>query len=223
MNDDYSIFEKRRGTRLKLKFQVEIENLSSHRVFSLVSQDIGAAGLGISKLVPEGMEVFTEEELEPNVPVYVKLILPGCENEIALKAIVKWSERSKSGIWRAGIEFNEPQIAVNRYYLQESKGDDEERGGEKYNRLFQIEIRKSGSRQTAIGISANLSSKGMQIFSDVLLSTDTAVEVKMRIFGADKKMTLKGKILWARQEEGETWRLGLAFDEPISMEKFKNL
>ena len=91
------------------------------------------------------------------------------------------------------------------------------------HRLFQIEIRKSGSRHANVGISANLSSKGMQMFSDVLLSTDTAVEVKIRIFGSDKKMTLTGKILWARQEEGETWRMGLAFDEPISMEKFKNL
>ena len=222
MCDEYSIFEKRCGKRLKLKFQVEIENLDNHQMLSLISQDISASGLGISKLAPEGMEVFTEEELVPDTPVRISLILPGCENEIVLKAIVKWSERSKSGIWRAGIKFDESQVAINRYYLQEDKVD-KERGGERYNRLFQIEIRKSGSRHANVGISANLSSKGMQMFSDVLLSTDTAVEVKIRIFGSDKKMTLTGKILWARQEEGETWRMGLAFDEPISMEKFKNL
>ncbi|MCK5306523.1 MAG: PilZ domain-containing protein [Candidatus Omnitrophica bacterium] len=221
VNDDYTIFEKRCSKRLSLKFQVEIENLNSHRVISLITQDISVTGLGISKLAPEGMEVFTEEELEPDTPIRVRLMLPGCENEIILKAVVRWSQRNKSGIWRAGIEFNESQANINRYYLQENEGDD--RGGERYCHLFQIEVRKKGSRQTNIGISANLTTKGMQIFSDVLLSTDTAVEVKMRILGIDEKMTVTGKILWARQEEGETWRMELAFDEPISIEKFKNL
>jgi hypothetical protein len=222
MLEDYSYLEKRKFKRIRLKFQVEIENLSNHRILSLISRDISAGGLGISKLAPEGMEVFTEEELEPGAAIGIRLILPGCQNEILLKGGVQWAERTKTGLWKAGISFEEPQLAINKYYIQPNIVEGK-RKGERYSRLFQIEIKKQGTNQSYTGISANLSSDGMQMFSDQLLPTDTQVEVRMRIMGSDKRYSVKGKILWARQEEGNTWRMGVGFEEPLPLEDFKNL
>jgi hypothetical protein len=222
MLDDYSYLEKRQFKRIRLKFQVEIENLRNHRILSLISRDISVGGLGISKLAPEGMEVFTEEELETDAPVGIRLILPGCEGEIILKGLVKWAERTKTGLWKAGIEFEQPQIDVNKYYIKPNIIEGQ-RKGERYNRLFQIQIKKQGSNQVHLALSANLSSDGMQLFSDQLFPTDTPVEIRMQIMGTSKKFNINGKILWARQEEGDTWRMGVGFDENLPLEDFKNL
>ena len=214
--------EKRQFKRLKLKFQVEIENLLNHSILSLISRDISVVGLGISKLAPEGMEVFTEEELEEDAPVCIRLILPGTDGEIVLKGIVKRAERTKTGIWKAGIEFDEPQDAINKYYIRPTIIEGK-REGESYNRLFQIDIRKRGSKQSNIGISANLCTDNMQLFSEQLFPMDTLVEIRMRIMGINKTFLINGKILWARQEEGNTWRMGVGFNEKLPLKDFKNL
>jgi hypothetical protein len=222
MQDDYNYLEKRQYKRLRLKFQVEIENLQNHQILSLISRDISVGGMGISKLAPEGMEIFTEEELETDAPIGIRLILPGSDGELVLKGIVKWAERTKTGIWKAGIEFDEPQVDINKYYIKPNFVEGK-RKGERYNRLFQIEVKKQGSNKIYVGISTNLSSDGMQIFSDQLYPTDTPVEVRMHIMGTNKIISIKGKILWARQEEGSTWRMGVAFDETLPLEDYKNL
>ena len=178
--------------------------------------------MGISKLAPEGMEIFTEEELEPDAPIGIRLILPGSDGELVLKGIVTWAERTKTGIWKAGIEFDDPQADINKYYIKPNFVEGK-RKGDRYTRLFQIEMKKQGSNKIYIGISTNLSSDGMQIFSDQLYSTDTPVEVRMHIMGTNKMISIKGKILWARQEEGSTWRMGVTFDENLPLEDYKNL
>ncbi len=213
----YGELEKRIYKRFALKFQVEVENLHNHRILSLVSKDISAGGLGISKLAPEGMEIFTDEEVLPESKVGVKMVLPGCDNELILKGDVKWAQRLKTGIWRAGIEFEKPQLAINKYYIEEVPSEDKKRTKPRYCRLFQIEMRKSGSRQINVGLSADLSNDGMQIFSDVVYSTDTTLEIYIPVFGKDKNITVRGQVLWARQEEGSTWRMGIRFEEPIDL------
>ena len=213
--------EKRKFKRLRLKFQVEVENFLNHRILSLISGDISVGGLGISKLASEGMEIFTEEELEADAPVGIRLILPGTEGEIVLKGVVERAERTKTGIWKAGIKFDEPQDAINKYYIKPNIIEGK-RKGDRYNRLFQIDIRKQGSKQSYVGISANLSSDSMQLFSEQLFPMDTPVEVRMGVMGTNKIILIKGKVLWARQEEGSTWRMGIGFDEKLPLDDFKN-
>jgi len=213
--------EKRRDKRIALKFQVEIEVLHNHKVLSLISRDISTGGLGISKLAPEGMEIFTKEELFPDAMVRVNLILPGCDEEINLKGVVAWSERSKTGIWRAGIGFENPQMAIDRYNIIKESGATDKRTSVRYCHLFQIELRRLKEKQSHIGLSANLSSYGMQVFSDISLPNGTAIEVKMPIFGTDKKLIAKGLINWVRYEGEDTWRMGVRFNEPLAIDKFK--
>ena len=222
MQEDHNYLEKREYKRLRLKFQVEIENLINHRILSLISQDISVGGMGISKLAPEGMEIFTEEELEMDAPIGIRLILPGSDGELILKGIVKWAERTKTGIWKACIAFNEPQVDINKYYIKPNIVEGKRKGG-RYNRLFQIEMKKLGTNKVCIGISINLSSDGMQVFSDQLYPTDTKIEVRMHIMGTNKIILIKGKIIWARQEEGSAWRMGVTFDENLPLEDYKNL
>lgn len=224
MKNGYDDLEKREFKRIKLKFQVELENLKTHRLLSLISSDISVGGLGISRLAPEGMDIFTEEELLPETPVSIRIILPGCESEIVLKGEVTWSERFKTGVWKAGIEFERPQVEINRYYIvDQDEGVAARRGSKRYNRLFQVDIRKIGSRENHIGLSANLSSKGMQLFSETLFSTDTPIEVRIRIFGSNETMIVKAKVVWTRPEKENTWRMGVVFDEPLPLVKLKNL
>jgi len=220
-NPDY--IERRRYPRIGLEFQVEVETLPEHKILSLISTDISAGGLGISKLAPEGMEIFTEEELFPETRVMVRLLLPGCEREIDLSGRVAWSERRRSGIWRVGIEFNEPQLEIKKSDISRDLDKGGRRSLKRYSCLFQIEIRKLKERETHTGLSANLSSYGMQIFSDVFYPQQTPLEIKARIFGVFRKLTLKGKVIWVRQEHENTWRLGIAFDEALPVEKITNL
>jgi hypothetical protein len=218
MSDQISDFEKRNHKRMGLKFQVELETLPDGRMLQLISRDISAGGLGISKLAPEGMEVFTEEELQPSTKVDIRLILPGCQEEIELTGTIKWSQRSKTGIWKTGIEFDEPQARIKPDYIKE---EGEKRRIKRYDRLFQIELRRLKEKQSYIALCANLSNFGMQAFSDVLFSSDTPVEIKMKILGREKKVATKGIVQWARQVGEDTWRIGIKFDEPFSLDKIR--
>ena len=223
MADNPNHIEKRRYPRIGLEFQVEVEILPEHKILSLISTDISAGGLGISKLAPEGMEIFTEEELFPETRVIIKLLLPGCDRDIDLSGKVAWSERRKSGIWRVGIEFDEPQLEIKKSDISRDLDQGGRRSLKRYSCLFQVEIRKLKEGEIHIGLSANLNSYGMQIFSDVFYPQETPVEIKARIFGSFRKLTLKGKVVWIRQESENTWRLGVVFDEPFPVEKFANL
>jgi hypothetical protein len=223
MRDELGGLEKRGYKRIGLKFQVEVETLTDGKVLQLISRDISAGGLGISRLAPEGMEIFTEEELFPDTKVAIRLLLPGCNEEIDLKGTVKWSERSKTGIWKTGIEFDEPQSEIKHHYIREEKTEDRRRSFKRYDRLFQIEIRKEKEKESCIGLSANLSNFGIQVFSDKLISTGTLVETKMRIFGTDRKITAKGTVQWARQAGENTWRMGIRFISPLPMKEFKQI
>lgn len=220
---DFEDAEKREYKRFRLKFQVEIENLNNNKVLSLISRDLSIRGMGISKLAPEGMEIFTEEELLPDVPVKVKLLLPGCGDEIAFRGKVKWSERTKTGIWRVGIVFERPQKVIDKYNIKTGYGTKSEYDLKEYYCLFRIEVRKKGSSVFHIGLSANINNVGMQFFSDVLFHVNTPIEIQMYVFDTYKKRLIKGSVLWARQEEGEAFRVGVRFDNPISIEGLEQL
>ncbi len=223
MTSNPNHIEKRRYPRIGLEFQVDVEILPEHKTLSLISRDISAGGLGVSKLAPEDMEVFTEEELFPETRVIVKFLLPGCDKEIDLSGRVVWSERSKSGIWKAGIEFDEPQLEIKKSDINGELGEGGRHSFKRYSCLFQVEIRKLKEGETHIGLSANLSRDGMEIFSDVFYPQGTPIEIKVGILGASRKLNLKGKVVWVRQEHENTWRLGVAFDEAFPVEKITNL
>jgi len=223
MSSNPKHIEKRRYPRIELEFQVDVEILPEHKTLTLISRDISAGGLGISKLAPENMEIFTEEELFPETRVIVRLLLPGCDKEIELSGRVVWSERSKSGIWKTGIEFDEPQLELKKSDVSQELDKGGRRNFKRYSCLFQVEIRKLKERETHIGLSTNLSSYGMQIFSNVFYPQGTPVEIKVGVFGTSRKLNLKGKVVWVRQEHENTWRLGVAFDEAFPVEKITNL
>ena len=218
MSDD---LEKRKYKRIGLKFQVEIEDIRNHKILSLISKDISASGLNISKLASEDMEIFTKEELLPNAEVRVNLILPGCNEEINLKGLVAWSERSKTGIWRAGIEFENPQMAIDKCSIINQDKTTGKRASGRYCRLFQIEIRRLKEKQSHVALSANLDSYGMQVFSDILFSSGTVVEIKMPIFGTDRKLITNGLIDWTRYEGENTWRMDIKFNKPLAIDKLE--